>query len=317
MVHCAYNSFWMGNFIHPDWDMFQSTHPCAEFHAASRAISGGPIYISDTVGNHNFPLLKQFVLPDGSILRCQYYALPTKDCLFEDPLHDGKTMLKIWNLNKVVIIQGSFYKCFFFPVILEISDIFYFGFKQFNGVIGAFNCQGGGWRPEIRRNQCASQFSRMVIAKTNPKDIEWNNGKNPFCIEHVQVFALYLSQSKKLVLKKPDENIEISLQPFEFELVIVSPVTVLAGKSVHFAPIGLVNMLNAGGAILTLTYDELKRSVRMEVKGSGEMRVFASEEPQACNINGNDVGFLHEEQMVSVQVPWVSPSGLSAIEYQF
>ncbi|PPD70689.1 hypothetical protein GOBAR_DD32434 [Gossypium barbadense] len=171
------------------------------------------------------------------------------------------------------------------------------GCHMFNGVIGAFNCQGGGWCPETRRNHCASQFSHMVTAKTNPKDIEWNNGKNPFCIEHVQVFALYLSQSKKLVLKKPDENIEISLQPFDFELVIVSPVTVLAGKSVHFAPIGLVNMLNAGGAILTLTYDELKRSAKMEVKGSGEMRVFASEEPKACNINGNDVGFLYEEQM--------------------
>lgn len=81
--------------------MFQSTHPCAEFHAASRAISGGPIYVSDSVGKHNFQLLKRLVLPDGSILRCQYYALPTRDCLFEDPLHDGKTMLKIWNFNKV------------------------------------------------------------------------------------------------------------------------------------------------------------------------------------------------------------------------
>lgn len=101
MVHCAYNSLWMGNFIHPDWDMFQSTHPCAAFHAASRAISGGPIYVSDTVGNHNFDLLKTLVMPDGSILRCEYYALPTRDCLFEDPLHDGRTMLKIWNLNKV------------------------------------------------------------------------------------------------------------------------------------------------------------------------------------------------------------------------
>jgi hypothetical protein len=101
MVHCAYNSLWMGNFIHPDWDMFQSTHPCAEFHAASRAISGGPIYVSDAVGKHNFELLKSLVLPDGSVLRCQYYALPARDCLFEDPLHDGKTLLKIWNLNKV------------------------------------------------------------------------------------------------------------------------------------------------------------------------------------------------------------------------
>ncbi|KAK8672531.1 hypothetical protein V6N13_110897 [Hibiscus sabdariffa] len=285
MVHCAYNSLWMGNFIHPDWDMFQSTHPCAEFHAASRAISGGPIYVSDTVGNHNFSLLKRLVLPDGSILRCQYYALPTRDCLFEDPLHDGKTMLKIWNLNK------------------------------YTGVLGAFNCQGGGWCRETRRNQCFSQFSQTVTAEMNPKNIEWNSGKNPISIEGVQVFAMYFSQSKKLLLSKPAENIEISLKPFDFELITVSPVTVWGAKSVHFAPIGLVNMLNTGGAIQSLAYND--SSVRIEVKGSGEMRAFASDKPAACKIDGKDVGFEFVDHMVVVHVPWSGSSGLSTIEYLF
>ncbi|XVE67883.1 hypothetical protein DITRI_Ditri09bG0023500 [Diplodiscus trichospermus] len=285
MVHCAYNSLWMGNFIHPDWDMFQSTHPCAEFHAASRAISGGPIYVSDSVGKHNFPLLKRLVLPDGSILRCEYYALPTRDCLFEDPLHDGKTMLKIWNLNK------------------------------YTGVIGVFNCQGGGWCRETRRNQCASQFSRMVTAKSNPNGIEWNSGKNPISIEGVQVFAQYFSQSKKLTLSKPSENTEISLEPFNFELITVSPVTVLPGKSVQFAPIGLVNMLNAGGAIRSLVY--LDSSVQIEVKGTGELVVYASVKPRACRINGKNVGFEYEEQKVVAQIPWSSSLGLSTVEYLF
>ncbi|GAV70248.1 Raffinose_syn domain-containing protein [Cephalotus follicularis] len=285
MVHCAYNSFWMGNFIHPDWDMFQSTHPCAEFHAASRAISGGPIYVSDTVGKHNFPLLKRLVMPDGTILRCQYYALPTRDCLFEDPLHDGNTMLKIWNLNK------------------------------YTGVIGAFNCQGGGWCRETRRNQCFSQFSRKVTAKTNPKDIEWNSGNNPISIEGVQVFAMYLSQSKKLILSKPAEYIDLELEPFTFELITVSPVTSLAANSVLFAPIGLVNMLNNGGAIQSLAYNVA--SVRIGVKGSGEMRVFASKKPRACTIDGNDVAFEYEGNMVIVQVPWSRFSGLSIVEYLF
>ncbi|XP_034892591.1 probable galactinol--sucrose galactosyltransferase 5 [Populus alba] len=288
MVHCAYNSLWMGNFIHPDWDMFQSTHPCAEFHAASRAISGGPIYVSDAVGKHNFQLLKRLVLPDGSILRCEYHALPTRDCLFEDPLHDGNTMLKIWNLNK------------------------------FTGVVGAFNCQGGGWCRETRRNQCASQFSHLVTAKTNPRDIEWSSGKNPVSIEGVQMFAMYLSQSKKLVLSKPDENIDIALEPFNFELITVSPVTILAGKSVHFAPIGLVNMLNTGGAIQSLAYtDDAESTVQIGIKGSGEMRVFASEKPRACKIDGREVAFEYEEHMVTTQVPWSSLSGLSIVEYLF
>ncbi|KAJ9683397.1 hypothetical protein PVL29_019119 [Vitis rotundifolia] len=289
MVHCAYNSLWMGNFIHPDWDMFQSTHPCAEFHAASRAISGGPIYVSDSVGKHNFQLLKSLVLPDGSILRCQYYALPTRDCLFEDPLHDGDTMLKIWNLNK------------------------------FTGVLGAFNCQGGGWCREARRNKCASQFSHAVTSVASPKDIEWRNGNSstPISIEGVQLFAMYMFRSKKLVLSKPSQNIEISLDPFDFELITVSPVTILPGKSVQFAPIGLVNMLNSGGAIESLAFDDEENSVRIGVKGTGEMRAFASEKPRSCVINGEEVAFGYDECMVIIQVPWPNSSNPSLIEYLF
>ncbi|XP_050225196.1 probable galactinol--sucrose galactosyltransferase 5 [Mercurialis annua] len=287
MVHCAYNSLWMGNFIHPDWDMFQSTHPCAEFHAASRAISGGPVYVSDSVGQHNFALLKRLVLPDGSILRCSYYALPTRDCLFLDPLHDGKTMLKIWNLNK------------------------------FTGVIGVFNCQGGGWCRESRRNKCASECSHLVTTHTNPKDIEWNSGKNPISIEAVQLFAMYLSKSNKLLISSASENLKIALDPFNFELITVSPVTVLPGKSVQFAPIGLVNMLNTGGAIQSLTYNA--DSVKIGVKGEGEFRVYASEKPRGCKIDGKEVEFEYEDSMVVGQVPWSATDsfGISSVEYLF
>ncbi|KAJ0041217.1 hypothetical protein Pint_26989 [Pistacia integerrima] len=36
-------------------------------------------------------------------------------------------------------------------------------------------------------------------------------GKSPISIEGVEVFAMYLSESKKLVLSKPDNDVEISL----------------------------------------------------------------------------------------------------------
>lgn len=103
MIHCAYNSLWMGQMIRPDWDMFQSDHTCAEFHAGSRAISGGPVYVSDSVGAHNFDLLRKLVHKDGTIPKCLHFALPTRDCLFVNPLFDSKSLLKIWNLNKVPI----------------------------------------------------------------------------------------------------------------------------------------------------------------------------------------------------------------------
>lgn len=288
MVHCAYNSLWMGNFIHPDWDMFQSTHPCADFHAASRAISGGPIYVSDHVGKHNFELLKRLVLPDGSILRCAYYALPTRDCLFEDPLHDGKTMLKIWNLNKCT------------------------------GVLGAFNCQGGGWDRETRRNRCFAKFSHRLTGMLSPNDIEWENGsKNPICIENIQSFAMYMSQSRKLVFLKPSESIEISLEPFNYELITVSPITILPRKLVRFAPIGLVNMLNCGGAIQSVDFDGKENSVRVKVRGGGEMRVFASKKPRACLLDGEEIQFTYEEEMVVIGAPWPGSSNVSVIDYLF
>jgi stachyose synthetase len=112
MIHCSYNSLWMGQMIRPDWDMFQSNHVCAKFHAGSRAICGGPIYLSDSVGSHDFDLIKKLVFPDGTIPKCIHFPLPTRDCLFKNPLFDKTTVLKIWNFNKVTYFHSHFYTKF-------------------------------------------------------------------------------------------------------------------------------------------------------------------------------------------------------------
>ncbi len=156
-----------------------------------------------------------------------------------------------------------------------------------------------------------------MSSQANPKDIEWKSGKNPISIEGVQVFALYYYQAKKLVLSKPSENVELSLEPFNFELITVSPVTVLAGTSIQFAPIGLVNMLNTGGAIQSLTFNDERNSVQIGVRGTGEMRVFASEKPIVCKIGEEAVPFEYEGCMVVIQVPWPNSSNSSIVEYFF
>ncbi|KAF1942148.1 glycoside hydrolase [Clathrospora elynae] len=45
--------------ILPDWDMFQTSHDYAAFHAAGRCVSGGPIYITDVPGQHDINLIGQ------------------------------------------------------------------------------------------------------------------------------------------------------------------------------------------------------------------------------------------------------------------
>lgn len=205
-------------------------------------------------------------------------------------------------------------KFLFIHYNLDFCSCLFF-FQQYTGIIGAFNCQGGGWCRETRRNQCFSECSKTITATTRPKDVEWNSGSNPISIENVEQFALFLSQSKKLVLSGPNDDHELTLEPFKFELITVSPVVTIEGNSVRFAPIGLVNMLNTSGAIQSLVYHE--ESVLIGVRGAGEFRVYASREPVSCKIDGEVVEFGYEDSMVMVQVTWSGPEGLSSIEYLF
>ncbi|KAF3228603.1 hypothetical protein TWF191_002459 [Orbilia oligospora] len=45
--------------VTPDWDMFQTRHEWAGYHAAARCISGGPVYITDDVGSHDTSIVKK------------------------------------------------------------------------------------------------------------------------------------------------------------------------------------------------------------------------------------------------------------------
>jgi raffinose synthase len=94
-------SLWFGHFIHPDWDMFQShlEGGWSEFHAAARAICGGPVYVSDKPRQHDAALLRRLVLSDGTLPRCDRPATIARDCLFEDVAH-APTLLKILNTNR-------------------------------------------------------------------------------------------------------------------------------------------------------------------------------------------------------------------------
>lgn len=188
---------------------------------------------------------------------------------------------------------------------------------QYTGVLGLFNCQGGGWCPKSRRNKSFPEFSKLVTCLATPKDVEWSHGKNPIPIKAIDVFAVYMFQEKKLKLLKPSEAVEISLQPFSYELLTVSPVKVLPKKRIQFAPIGLVNMLNTGGAIQSLEFEDGETSVKIGVRGSGEMRAFASEKPTACKIDGEEVKFDYVDKMITVQVQWPSSSRTTVVECLF
>ncbi len=99
---------WFGEFVHADWDMFHSAHPWGPLHAAARAVSGSPVYVSDKPGKHDFALLKKLVTSDGHVLRARAVARPTLDCLFNDPTREH-VLLKVFNVNVAGGVLGVFH----------------------------------------------------------------------------------------------------------------------------------------------------------------------------------------------------------------
>ncbi len=98
---------WFGQFMLPDWDMFQSGHEWGAFHAAARAVSGGPVYVSDKPGVHDFELLSKLVCSDGTVLRCDAPGVPVQSCLCRDPTREN-VLLQIRNRNGAAAVVGVF-----------------------------------------------------------------------------------------------------------------------------------------------------------------------------------------------------------------
>eukprot|EP00252_Welwitschia_mirabilis_P009525 TRINITY_DN2216_c0_g1_i2.p1 TRINITY_DN2216_c0_g1~~TRINITY_DN2216_c0_g1_i2.p1 ORF type:complete len:433 (-),score=29.33 TRINITY_DN2216_c0_g1_i2:452-1750(-) len=273
----AYNTLFLGEFMQPDWDMFHSLHPAADYHAAARALGGCAIYVSDKPGNHNFELLKKLVLPDGSVLRAQLPGRPTRDCIFVDPARDGKSLLKIWNLNK------------------------------HTGVIGVFNCQGAGWCKVQKKNRIHDNSPMTLSGSVRAQDIDFlpqTTGTN-----WTGDTVFYSHRSGELVRLPKGAAIAVTLKVLEYELYTVCPVMEIASK-IHFAPIGLLNMFNAGGAIeewhvSTTHSDPLRAQIMMSVRGCGTLGAYATEQPSKCLVDSNETPFSYDAQsgLVKIEVP--------------
>jgi len=78
----------MSTLVWPDWDMFQSHDPWGLQQAVSRAISGGPVYITDDPEKVVPEIVRKIALSDGVLPRPNVPALPTKDCLMNDPYNE-------------------------------------------------------------------------------------------------------------------------------------------------------------------------------------------------------------------------------------
>ncbi|KAI5674635.1 hypothetical protein M9H77_14999 [Catharanthus roseus] len=261
----AYNTIFLGEFMQPDWDMFHSLHPMAEYHGAARAVGGCAIYVSDKPGQHDFNLLRKLVLPDGSILRAKLPGRPTRDCLFSDPARDGKTLLKIWNLN------------------------------DFTGVVGVFNCQGAGWCKVGKKNLIHDEQPGTITGVIRAKDVDylpriapegWTG--NAVVYSHLQGELIYLPNNASL---------PITLMAREYEVFTIVPVKEL-WSGCGFAPIGLIKMFNSGGAVKELKYETERAGtgrISIKVRGSGAFGAYSSVRPKRIKVEEKETEFKYED----------------------
>lgn len=115
------NMLWMRGTVWGDHDMFHSNDPVAgEIMARSKAVSGGPIYLSDAPANIDRNLVERLCLSDGHILRAAEPALPAPESIFIDsyrsdrafralaPIHRDAAVVVAYNLTSPEIaVRGE------------------------------------------------------------------------------------------------------------------------------------------------------------------------------------------------------------------
>ncbi|MBR4910399.1 MAG: alpha-galactosidase [Clostridia bacterium] len=98
ILQCAYNSIVQGSVYYGDWDMWWSDDTQAIKNSVIKAMSGGPIYVSDKLGRSKKNVIMPTVFSDGRIIRLDSPARPSPDCLFEDARESGRAF-KLFNTH--------------------------------------------------------------------------------------------------------------------------------------------------------------------------------------------------------------------------
>lgn len=108
LVNNAWNGLWAAHLALPDWDMFHSGHAAGAYHAAARAISGGPVYISDVPGKHDAALLRRLCAGDGRALRCAQPVRLVRELVYVDCQRERR-LLRLVNRTAVGGLLGLFH----------------------------------------------------------------------------------------------------------------------------------------------------------------------------------------------------------------
>lgn len=126
--HCAYNTLFWGNLYYTDWDMFWTNDKQALKNTVLHALSGGPVYISDKIGETNPSILKGLCREDGKLIRAEDCLVPVLECLFSDASKEG-TAIALFNRKNGAVALTAFHICEAGRAVQKIA-LSQFGFES-------------------------------------------------------------------------------------------------------------------------------------------------------------------------------------------
>lgn len=106
LLQNVFNNYFHGIWYWGDFDMFWTNHEDAFASMVLRGLSGGPIYISDGIGETNADYLLPICYSDGKTLTFDSILSPLKKSLVED--FTKTNVISTWNKNSYSYIVASF-----------------------------------------------------------------------------------------------------------------------------------------------------------------------------------------------------------------
>lgn len=89
ILQSTHNASWLGQTFWPDHDMFHSSDTeVAKTMAVTKAMSGGPIYLSDDPSEFRHDVIGPLCYCDGLLIRPDAPGVPVPESLFTDALYD-------------------------------------------------------------------------------------------------------------------------------------------------------------------------------------------------------------------------------------
>jgi hypothetical protein len=204
--------------------------------------------------------------------------------LFEDVTSDETSALKIWNEN------------------------------SYGGVVGAFNVQGVAWNFDTHENDVLDPAPPRLLAEVKPYDIESLK-------DTPGSFVAWRHRSSTLDFLPTGNSVATApLEHRDWEIFTIVPIQVK--DNILWAPIGLADMMNSGGALLSagkLNRDSSTSSImrtRFESRGPGRFVAFTNVPPARVllankDTSGTNLPFLHDGETgeLSITLPSEASEG--------